>query len=229
MASIQATLATMLLSAAAHAHAQEVLLLSDDLNNLNRPTIISSRMSYSVGNGVLSIWGTSTSAGSIFFIWDVNVAGYSIIRSEFTYSRGGSAQQWEQSDWIQMLTMNDMNQIIEESTTWRGRPPDSWAVRSSGTDFTDVSILDTDTIRIGFRARTTQSIEIILVDSFRVYGVPLPCVADLTGDDVLDFFDVSAFLTYFQFGDPAADLNDDGNLDFFDVSAFLQSFAAGCP
>jgi endonuclease I len=55
------------------------------------------------------------------------------------------------------------------------------------------------------------------------------CVADLTGDGVLNFFDVSAFLNLFSAGDLDADLNDDGILNFFDVSTFLNAFSAGCP
>ena len=55
------------------------------------------------------------------------------------------------------------------------------------------------------------------------------CLADLNSDGVLNFFDVSAFLTAFTGGDPVGDLNGDGLYNFFDVSVFLQSFAAGCP
>lgn len=56
-----------------------------------------------------------------------------------------------------------------------------------------------------------------------------PCPSDLNGDGVLNFFDVSAFLTAFQASDPIADFNNDGAFDFFDVSAFLTAFLAGCP
>jgi len=55
------------------------------------------------------------------------------------------------------------------------------------------------------------------------------CAADFTGDGVLDFFDVSAFLNAFNAMDPAADLTGDGVYDFFDVSAFLNAYGAGCP
>ena len=55
------------------------------------------------------------------------------------------------------------------------------------------------------------------------------CAADLTGDEVLDFFDVSAFLTALGAMDPIADFTGDGEFDFFDVSAFLSAFAKGCP
>ncbi|MGV6814506.1 MAG: M12 family metallo-peptidase [Phycisphaerales bacterium] len=57
-----------------------------------------------------------------------------------------------------------------------------------------------------------------------------PCsVADLNGDGILDFFDISAFLQAFNAQDGVADFTNDGIWDFFDVSAFLQAFNAGCP
>lgn len=60
-------------------------------------------------------------------------------------------------------------------------------------------------------------------------AVSTPCTPDITGDGVLDFFDVSAFLDAFANLNPIADFNRDGDFNFFDVSAFLQAFAAGCP
>lgn len=60
-------------------------------------------------------------------------------------------------------------------------------------------------------------------------GATNPCPADLNGDGVLNFFDVSAFLNAFNDNSPIADLNGDGQLNFFDVSLFLNSFGAGCP
>lgn len=55
------------------------------------------------------------------------------------------------------------------------------------------------------------------------------CIADFTGDLVLDFHDIAVFLTFFNAGGLEADLTNDGGLDFFDISAFLSAFAAGCP
>ncbi len=55
------------------------------------------------------------------------------------------------------------------------------------------------------------------------------CSADLNGDGVLNFFDVSAFLSALSANDLAVDFNDDGVLNFFDVSAYLSLFGAGCP
>jgi len=54
------------------------------------------------------------------------------------------------------------------------------------------------------------------------------CQADLTGDGLLDFFDVSAFLDAFASQDSVADFTNDGGFDFFDVSGFLDAFAEGC-
>lgn len=54
------------------------------------------------------------------------------------------------------------------------------------------------------------------------------CAPDLNGDGLLDFFDISAFLTAFSANDPIADFNADGVYDFFDVSAFLSLYSAGC-
>lgn len=67
----------------------------------------------------------------------------------------------------------------------------------------------------------------VIYEADRVYVV-LTCDADLTGDNILDFFDVSIFLNYFGAGDVRADINGDGFFDFFDVSLFLQLFGGGC-
>lgn len=61
------------------------------------------------------------------------------------------------------------------------------------------------------------------------YNVIGNCPADLTGDGILNFFDVSAFLSAFTSQDPIADFTGDLNFNFFDVSAFLSMFTAGCP
>tara|TARA_E500000318_G_scaffold85651_4_gene81923 strand:- start:118374 stop:119156 length:783 start_codon:yes stop_codon:yes gene_type:complete len=61
---------------------------------------------------------------------------------------------------------------------------------------------------------------------YRVFNA---CPADLNGDGVLNFFDVSAFLSAFSAMDPAADFSGDGMFTFFDVSQFLSAFNAGCP
>jgi Cytochrome c554 and c-prime len=69
---------------------------------------------------------------------------------------------------------------------------------------------------------------IVEMDVDTYFFTPL-CPADLTGDGLLNFFDVSAFLAAFSTQDPAADFTNDGLYNFFDVSAFLAAFSAGCP
>ena len=55
-----------------------------------------------------------------------------------------------------------------------------------------------------------------------------PCLADITGDGIINFFDVSAFLQAFNGKDLVADFTGDGVFNFFDISAFLLEFTAGC-
>lgn len=56
------------------------------------------------------------------------------------------------------------------------------------------------------------------------------CAADFTGDGLLNFLDVSAFLSGLQSQSPAADLAEPfGVWNFFDISAFLGAYGTGCP
>jgi hypothetical protein len=57
----------------------------------------------------------------------------------------------------------------------------------------------------------------------------LPCPADLFADGMLNFIDISTFLSLFAAQDSQADFVSDGNFNFLDVSAFLSAFSAGCP
>ena len=61
------------------------------------------------------------------------------------------------------------------------------------------------------------------------YPAPSTCVADFSGDGMLDFFDISAFISAFGSQNPIADLNNDGLFNFFDISSFITLFSAGCP
>lgn len=57
---------------------------------------------------------------------------------------------------------------------------------------------------------------------------PADCSIDLVLDGVLNFFDVAAFIAFFQESNPVADFNGDGDFTFFDVSAFVVAFGRGC-
>lgn len=54
------------------------------------------------------------------------------------------------------------------------------------------------------------------------------CRTDMNFDTVIDFFDVSSYISSFAAGDLVADYTGDGSLDFFDVSAFITEFGGGC-
>jgi hypothetical protein len=56
-----------------------------------------------------------------------------------------------------------------------------------------------------------------------------PCRADTNSDGVLNFFDVSQFLSWYAAGNFRADLIPDNAFNFFDVSQFLNEYTAGCP
>jgi hypothetical protein len=93
--------------------------------------------------------------------------------------------------------------------------------------------LDTQAYQQSQHIAPTEFDEITLDELYymrdNVPQAPGSCLADLNDDGMLDFFDVSAFLTAYNAMDPAADLNDDGVFNFFDVSVFLSAYLAGCP
>lgn len=73
-----------------------------------------------------------------------------------------------------------------------------------------------------------------------LYGgtsAPVVCRADLFpvagGDGVLNFFDLSTFLGYYNTQNPLADFfpvaGGDGLFNFFDISTYIAEFNAGCP
>lgn len=57
------------------------------------------------------------------------------------------------------------------------------------------------------------------------------CAADLAQPfGALNFFDISAFITLYNAGNPAADFaSPAGSLNFFDVAAYIAAYKAGCP
>lgn len=61
------------------------------------------------------------------------------------------------------------------------------------------------------------------------YADEADCLADFNNDGMVNFFDVSSFITAFNNQDPASDVNNDGMYNFFDVSTFITAFNQGCP
>tara|TARA_R110002073_G_scaffold239285_1_gene400696 strand:- start:225213 stop:229085 length:3873 start_codon:yes stop_codon:yes gene_type:complete len=113
--------------------------------------------------------------------------------------------------------------IRPEQNQWGS--PNGWGNAiglSGGTVFLGTSLADGDPYNFA-----NNNLNYGAVTAHDIICVP-DCPADLNGDGVLNFFDVSAFINAFSLQDPGADYNGDGMLNFFDVSAFLVDFSAGC-
>lgn len=84
---------------------------------------------------------------------------------------------------------------------------------------------------------SSQSVMLMRGNGFRAYDISgelggncfSDCRVDMNRDGILNFFDVSAFVTAFIAGDPFADMTGTGTLDFHDISIFLGMYQAGCP
>jgi hypothetical protein len=61
------------------------------------------------------------------------------------------------------------------------------------------------------------------------FTIQTPCPADLDGNGILNFFDISLYIGAFNGQLDLADLNDDGQWNFFDISIYIQQYNAGCP
>ncbi|MCC6677157.1 MAG: EF-hand domain-containing protein [Phycisphaerales bacterium] len=59
-------------------------------------------------------------------------------------------------------------------------------------------------------------------------GPYIACLADLSGDGLVDFSDYLEFLNLYDAQDPAVDFNGDGLVDFSDYLEFLNLYEAGC-
>jgi hypothetical protein len=85
-----------------------------------------------------------------------------------------------------------------------------------------------DTVRSRYQIENGTVLEGAII-SGSITPVMGPCIADVNGDGMLNFLDVSMFLSAFGSQDPVADFNTDGMFNFLDVSQFLSMFGAGCP
>ena len=113
-------------------------------------------------------------------------------------------------------------------------------VESTGSDQSEFSLYQIpfpfnaigNTTALRFTAQGNETNDTWYIDGVAITNdliVVETCPADLTGDGILDFFDVSDFLDAFGAQNPIADFTDDGVFDFFDVSDFLDAFGDGCP
>ena len=103
-----------------------------------------------------------------------------------------------------------------------------WSQTSSPLPHNQINDLASRSTETGYEiwvATASEAIAIISVEGEDISS----CVVDFTGDGLVNFFDVSAFLNAYNANELSADLTGDGMLNFFDVSEFLNAFTAGCP
>ena len=93
-----------------------------------------------------------------------------------------------------------------------------------------VSLTSQVRVRFSVADNPNANITEAAVDAFSISAAVCDpaCAADITGDGVVNFSDVSASLTAYSAGGAAADITGDGNVNFADVSAFIAAFNAGC-
>lgn len=88
----------------------------------------------------------------------------------------------------------------------------------------------TSTMRVRFSARDARedsTVELAIDDiAVGVPGCPVNA-ADINADGVLNFFDVTKFIEFFNAESMSADYNGDLQINFFDVAAYLQIFLGG--
>ena len=159
------------------------LLYTSSMDNNAEWHIINDKMNYSFSSGILSSYGSSTSAGSVQFLHLIDTSGYMNIYVEFDYRKAGSIIEWEYSDWIRFIAYSQQNPPVAgdpaiTGAIWRYKPPSSWTTR--GYTFSDDVAKDNEHFWVGIQTRTTQTGEIIQVDNFRVYGEPIPEPATLS-------------------------------------------------
>ncbi|MDF1809349.1 MAG: GC-type dockerin domain-anchored protein [Phycisphaerales bacterium] len=76
---------------------------------------------------------------------------------------------------------------------------------------------------------THSSFDFLSINNMTFGADFVACPADINEDGQQNFFDVSAFLSFFSEEDDRADFTDDGQFNFFDVSAFLNALTVSCP
>ena len=129
------------------------------------------------------------------------------------YAWDGTGNGFDPRAWVWVDgTMYDLNELLPEGGDFE--------ILSRATGVNNNGDI------VGWGRLLDGSVGAFLIEGF---APPADCLADLNGDGMLDFFDVSAFLNAFNAQDPSVDFDRNDSWDFFDVSAFLNAYNAGCP
>ena len=114
---------------------------------------------------------------------------------------------------------------VDFNCQWRDGQGRLQSAFYNGVTFAATGALDAQGAEIGLEGLT------ITAESGHDYTV-FPagvCPADINGDGLLNFTDVTGFIQAFNAGEARADFTLDGLINFFDVQAFVIAFNAGCP
>ncbi|MGJ8637269.1 MAG: GC-type dockerin domain-anchored protein [Phycisphaerales bacterium] len=155
--------------------------------------------------------------------------GISIDLNANTIASGAYADDEFGSDAGAVYTFNATTESQTAKLLSTDAEDNDWVGRS------DVAIMPEDqpesetAVKVLVGAIADQDQGLFTGSAYRFSAPRSACPADFNQDTLLDFFDISAFLSAYSTADPIADFNNDGLFDFFDISAFLVAYAAGCP
>lgn len=193
-------------------------------------TIDQSHLFLSAAPGGLSLVNVYDGVGQ-------NAGGRAEMRMEFV---GVTPEYVSRDDPSGDLYRGSGTALLETRHAWTAPNTDGWAIGPlQGSWSVDISFADGFTGEPEIDGLTTwaffdahgSSVALPLELDRRV-RIVVTCgcgPADLNTDGVVNFFDVSAFLSAYNAQLPVGDFNGDGVFNFFDVSAFLTAYNAGCP
>lgn len=147
------------------------------------------------------------------FGWSVDISGTSAIVGSRLSDEGGESSG---SAYVfDVITGNQIHKLVASDA-------------SAGNEFgTSVAISGSSAL-VGSPEHDGEGINSGSAYQFEL-DVDALCLADMNNDSILNFFDISTFLSAFSAQISVADFNDDCLYDFFDISAFLTAFSGGCP
>ena len=178
--------------------------------------------SFNIGSNGYVTFGSSSTDYSESLEEHIAVTRVSILYDDLNPSVSGSVYQQQLSDRVVIS--------YDRVTEYNGGNQNTLQIELhfDGTIVMSWEKIDSGDALVGISDGTGQDPDFIMSD-LSSFPEPNTCLADINGDGLLNFFDVSLFITAFGASDPLADFNQDGIFNFFDISDFVNQFSAGCP
>jgi hypothetical protein len=143
---------------------------------------------------------------------DLTAAGFDALDMHALVTQ--SPIEWAQSG----IPVNNLTAIRAGKAAWVAADGNATLIDTDGLAFRDAFIHWDGTSRLEIGRRMARA----------WIARVLPCIADLTGDGMVDSGDLGEFVTRFVASDARADLTGDGQVDSGDLAAFITAFLAGC-